>query len=180
MKTLTTFPSLGMFPASSWTTVDISQMKLQHQDVVNVSPPAHLFNLHIFISLHDSLETDVIGRGQMAAAALQVPVPGHQCFDLYIFAVLQSDRFIARGSSPLAPFPGKQMNEENRVDSDVRAASTGALIDEKEPLVLSSPCTTQTQRLYLTCPVFLQSRMHSTDSMLEDVRFCNLVTIPST
>lgn len=51
-------------------------------------------------------------------------------------AVMHSDRFVPHGHSPLAPFPSGVLDEENAID--VRAASTGGMVDEKEPLVLTT------------------------------------------
>lgn len=54
-------------------------------------------------------------------------------------AVLNNDRSAHHGNSPLPPFPSEMMSECNAVSkADVRAASTGGILDEKEPLVLAS------------------------------------------
>lgn len=51
--------------------------------------------------------------------------------------MLQSDRFVHHGNSPLPPFPSGAIYEEDASTDEVRAASTGALLDEKERLVLT-------------------------------------------
>jgi hypothetical protein len=57
--------------------------------------------------------------------------------------VLQNDRSGPHRSNHLAPFPSEMLEgEDYEAITDIRAASTGALLDEKEPLVSTHPLYT--------------------------------------